>query len=558
MIETIEINNFAIIDSIQIEFDRGLSALTGETGAGKSILLDAINLVAGDRADMQQVKSGSDKADISVCFNITNSIDAKNWLIEHDLDSDDDCIVRRTLSSNGRSRGYINGHNVTMVQLRTLCEQLLDIHGQHEHQSLQKPQVQLELLDNYHKNQALVNTVEDSFKAWKKLQKQIQDIQQSTQQREQRIDLLQLYCDELTSLNLKPGEYDKLQSDYKKLANAEDLLRTVSSVLEQLADNENLNVQQLISSCEQSLSSQLVSDNNLQSTCTLINQSSILIQEAIIELRHYQDSIDVDQKALDDLNQRIVNCQTLARKHHVECNDLPELTEKLNTELSDLVTHGNDLDVLIEQQSEAEKLLVESASQLSAIRQSTALELSKKITGVMQQLGMNDGSFSIQVTADQSLKSVKAHGIDTVTYMVSANPGVPLRPLTKVASGGELSRISLAIQVIMSESATIPTLIFDEVDSGVGGGIAEMVGNKLRLLGHQHQVLCVTHLPQVASQAHQHYKVSKTSQNGITGTQIEKLDDEMRLEEIARMLGGMTITEQSRAHADEMIRKYGT
>lgn len=553
MLESIQIKNFAIIESLQLEFDQGMTALTGETGAGKSILLDAIKLISGDRADSDSIKSGEDKAEISVCFDISNQAEADDWLQNNELSSDGECIIRRVLYANGRSKAFINGYTTPLSQLKEIAQLLVDIHGQHEHQSLQKPLVQQQLLDAYSGNAELLTTVKTKFNEWRKLKQQYEAVKSGSQEREQRIDLLRLYCQELNELGLAPGEIDQLQNDYKRLSNAGQLLETSGQVLGLLYDNEETTAQSLLSSCQKALSDQLQTDPRLTSSHELINNALIQIQEASDELRAYQDSIDLDAEHMDHLNQRIANVQTLARKHHVQADDLSALTISLNKELADLQSNEHDLDSITNALEQANREYLLSARELSTQRKQTAQSLSEQITTVMQQLGMQGGQFSVQIESQEDESSFRQTGIDQISYFVSANPGQPPKPLNKVASGGELSRISLAIQVILSESSLIPTLIFDEVDSGVGGGIAEIVGNKLRQLGDNRQVFCVTHLPQVASQAHHHFRVEKNKSANSTTTEVDALSDEERLEEVARMLGGVTITDQTRAHASEMI-----
>lgn len=553
MLESIQIQNFAIIEALQLEFNQGMTALTGETGAGKSILLDAIKLISGDRADSDSIKIGEDKAEISVCFDISDQLEASDWLQANELESDGECIIRRVLYANGRSKAFINGYSAPLSQLRELAQLLVDIHGQHEHQSLQKPAVQQQLLDAYSGNAELLIAVKAKFKAWRKLKQQLEQVKSGSQEREQRIDLLKLYCQELNELNLSSGELNKLQDDYKRLSNAGQLLETTGQVLGQLYDNEETTAQSLLSNCQRALSEQMHIDPRLASSHELVNNALIQIQEASDELRAYQDSIDLDAEQLDLLNQRIASVQTLARKHHVQADDLVELTIALNKELEDLQSSEHDLDSIATALAHARREYLDSANTMSARRKATAQSLSEQITEVMQQLGMQGGSFVVQVEPQQDESSFRQSGIDQVSYLVSANPGQPVKPLNKVASGGELSRISLAIQVILSESSLIPTLIFDEVDSGVGGGIAEIVGNKLHQLGDNRQVFCVTHLPQVASQAHHHFRVEKNKSADNTSTEVVALSESERLEEVARMLGGVTITDQTRAHASEMI-----
>ena len=557
MLESIQISNFAIIDSLNLEFDRGLSALTGETGAGKSILLDAIKLISGDRAETDNVMANKEKAEICVSFDLGDHLLARKWLQDNEMASDHECIIRRVVFANGRSKAFINGHKAPLSQLKSLSQLMLDLHGQHEHQSLLKSRAQQQLLDTYMGDNQLTADVRQKYNDWQAIRNRLEQLKLGSIEREQRIDLLNLYCQELTSLNLVEGEIDNLQNEYTRLSHAGNLLENTSNVLGLLYDNDDNTVQGFLSYCEQTLGDQLVHDKALSTSHELIASALIQIQEASNELRDYQDSIDQAPERLDWLNRRIASTQDLARKHHVQVEQLPELTRELNTELETLVNSEENKEKLQRELDHKRSLYLNAANQLSVKRQETALSLSAQITRVMQQLSMQGGQFSIQVDELDSDSSFKSSGINTISYLVSANPGQPLKPLSKVASGGELSRISLAIQVILCESSRIPTLIFDEVDSGVGGGVAEIIGKKLRLLGENRQVFCVTHLAQVASQAHHHFRVDKTQKLTGTTTQVTALSPEQRLEEIARMLGGITITEQTRAHASEMIAEQG-
>ena len=553
MLESLQIKNFAIIDSLQLEFDDGMTALTGETGAGKSILLDALKLVAGDRAESDSIRNGEEKAEISAHFNLDACPAAQQWLVENEMQADGECLIRRLLMANGRSKAFINGSNATLVQLRQLCDQLIDIHGQHEHQSLQKPQVQRELLDAFIADSQLLKQLSDKHAGYRELERRLQQAQSGAQQREQRVDLLCLYSDELNQLDLGDAEFESLQLEYRRLSNAGQLIEKVGSVIELLYENEDHSVQSALSLCDHQLAELVELDQGLTPSQELINAALIQVEETTNELRAYIDRIELDDERLEWLNQRIASVQDLARKHRVEISALPELTRQFNEELQQLNSGAFDLEAIRAELEKAEQDYLFSAHELSHRRETTAKGLSDQISGIMQELGMEGGRFSIEVQQNTDASAYRASGIDTISYLVSANPGQPLKSLARVASGGELSRISLAIQVIMSESSQIPSLIFDEVDSGVGGGIAEIVGKKLRLLGADRQVFCVTHLPQVASQAHHHYRVEKLRDKGNTTTAVVLLDDIERREEIARMLGGVTITEQTRAHASEMI-----
>ncbi len=550
MLESLHIRNFAIIDSLQLEFDRGLTALTGETGAGKSILLDALKLIAGDRADSETIRSGCDKAEISACFNLADCESARQWLAQNEMTADDECVIRRILSSGGRSKAFVNGASATLAQLRELCDLLIDIHGQHEHQSLQKNTVQRELLDAFVGESRLLEEVAHKHVTLRDLERQLQEAEAGAQAREQRIDLLRLYCEEMMQLDPAAGDFEALLAEFRRLSNAESLLKQSGEALARLYDDETHNVQAALSQCVRELAELAVTDAGLGASHELLNGALIQVQEAVVELRAWRDAIEIDDARLDAVNQRIAGLQSLARKHRVEVDELAALAESLAAELDELQGDNYDVDTLRSRLQQAQADYDFSADELSRKRSLTAGNLSEQISGVMQQLGMTGGRFVIEVEPGQT---ASIHGSDRIRYLVSANPGQPPKTLARVASGGELSRISLAIQVIMSESSLIPSLIFDEVDSGVGGGVAEIVGRKLRQLGTDRQVFCVTHLPQVASQAHHHFRVEKLSGDGQTRTDVSPLTADARLEEIARMLGGVEITAQTRAHASEMI-----
>ncbi len=550
MLESLHIGNFAIIDALELEFDRGLTALTGETGAGKSILLDAIKLIAGDRAGSDSIRGGCERAEISAHFDLADVPPARDWLAANDMLDGDDCVIRRVLSTGGRSKAFINGAGATLTQMRALCDLLVDIHGQHEHQSLQQSRVQRELLDGFVGEADLVAAVRRDYETCRELEARLEAARGGAHEREQRIDLLRLYCDELESFGAVTGEAESLQAEYRRLANAGALLDKTAAIVDLLYDNDELNLQAILSQCIADLADLRQSDESLANSHELISAAAIQLDEATAELRRYRDTIELDENRLEAVNERIAALQSLARKHRIDADELPQLAVRLADELAALESDAYDLDAITAELERARDAYRGRAGELSQKRKKTAARLSREITAVMQELGMQGGHFEIEVAPGEAFT---ASGLDAIRYLVSTNPGQPPRPLSRVASGGELSRISLAIQVIMSESSRIPTLIFDEVDSGVGGGIAEIVGNKLRLLGGNRQVFCVTHLPQVASQAHHHYRVEKSSAAGETRTAVTVLGADARREEIARMLGGVKITEQTRAHASEMI-----
>jgi len=554
MLTHIHIWNFAIVEQLDIEFESGLTVLTGETGAGKSILLDALNLALGDRADSSVIRHGSDKAEISVSFSLHDAAEALNWLVEHDMQSEDECIIRRTISRNSASRAFINGIPATVQQLRELGEMLVDLHGQHEHQSLLQREVQRRLLDDYANHKELLSQLSDSFQNWQDLQTQWQRLSTANRDRDSRLELLRYQIQELESLNLQAGESESLEAEHKRLANASNLLQTAQQVLATLEENEDNAVQQALAECQGDISELIRVDDRLQAISELLNNALIQVQECVSELRHYADNLELDPEHLQEVEQRLNAMHGLSRKHRVEAEALVALLPALQQERDDLEQADIKLDGLQKQIQQARDTFVKCAARLSQSRNKTARLLSEKISDAMQGLSLQGGKFEIRLEAVPE-ERWNALGCEQVEFLVSANPGQPLKPLQKVASGGELSRISLAIQVITAQAARIPTLIFDEVDVGIGGRVAEIVGLQLRALGQQRQVVCVTHLPQVAALGHHHLQVSKQTGKDTTITEIKQLDNQQRIDEVARMLGGIEITDQTLSHAREMIER---
>ena len=554
MLTHIHIRDFAIIDTLDLDLHTGLTALTGETGAGKSILLDAIGLVLGDKADSQTVRHGADKTDITVSIDISQTPSARTWLQAQAFNHDEEiCILRRVVTQQGKSRAWINGSPTNLSQLRELGEQLVDIHGQHEHQSLMKKDAQRQLIDAFAGNDEWLIATRRAWQTWKQLNERVIALTTQQQQFQERVDLLRFQAQELETLALQPDEITQLDEELNRLANAEQLRTTAAQSYDQLYDAEPSlysNLGRMIYELEQ----QARIDPQLNNAVELLTSSQIQLQEAAALLRDYAEALEIDPQRLQWVESRIAEIRHIARKYRLEPPALLEKLAAIQQELAQLNSDDYDLDALTEQLHNATQTYLQQAQQLTASRQAAAQQLAQGVTQAMQSLGMQGGEFAIQVTPLQSKTShFQATGMDSVEFMVSANPGQPLKPLVKVASGGELSRISLAIQMIAAQKVTLPALIFDEVDTGIGGGIAEVVGKQLRTLGTNRQVLCVTHLPQVASQAHQHYKVTKIKGQSHTSTGIEPLTATQRVEEIARMIGGMEITAATRALAEEML-----
>ncbi len=551
MLRHLHIRNFAIVDSLEIDFRPGMSVLSGETGAGKSILLDALGLTLGDRADSGVIRHGADRAEISAEFEISDLPEVAAWLEEHELTSEGECLLRRTIGADGRSRGFINGQPVPIQSLKELGEQLVDIHGQHAHQSLLKRDIQRRLLDAYAGQLDLAKAVANQFRQWQQLQQEYDSLSQAAAERDSRLELLRFQVEELEALQPAPGELAELDQEHSRLSNANRLLEGAQTAVNLLDADEGQSASSVLEQSLRLLQELQTVDATLDNPLQLLEGASIQLKEAVSELRHYADGMELDPERLAQLEQRIADLHNLGRKHRVAPEELPGLLQQLQQELDELNASDSRLQGM---QAEIEKSYAEYnqlAQQLSAGREKAAKKLAEAVSANMQELGMGGGRFDIALLPLE--KGPSASGLESVELRVSANPGQPLQPLSKVASGGELSRISLAIQVITVSQEGIPTLIFDEVDVGIGGGVAEMVGRQLRKLGENRQVLCVTHQPQVASQGHHHFRISKQSDGKETRTVVQAIDGDVRVEEVARMSGGVNITEQTLEHARQLI-----
>jgi DNA repair protein RecN (Recombination protein N) len=553
MLTHIHVRNLAIVDEIEVELSDGMTTLTGETGAGKSILVDALGLVLGDRADSAVIRHGCERAEISAGFHIQNQPAIIAWLANRDLDRDGECQLRRIINLEGRSRGYINGQTVPMQSLRELGEQLVDIHGQHEHQSLLRSGVQRQLLDAFGAQQPLLDKLSDIHADWKAVNTELKGLYEDDGERDARLDLLRYQQQELQTLGLGSEDIDGIDEEHARQANAGRLLEASQRGLQRLDNDEGASVVSLLGQTLDELGELSELDKGLQETTQLLAEAGVLVQEGVESLRQYADRLDIDPERLQWLEQRIGTLHDLSRKHRCNPRELPAVEERITRELDRIEHAGEHRDALQARLATMEQAYLDTARQLTSKRKKAARAFGKAITAAMQTLGMSGGVFSVHVR-DRADVMFSPAGMDDIEFMVSANSGQPVRPLSKVASGGELSRISLSIQVISAGSETIPTLIFDEVDSGIGGGVAEIVGQKLRELGNDRQVLCVTHLPQVAALAHQQLQVSKLSGKDTTRTRIRPLNDDERIDELARMLGGVKITGQTREHAREMLQ----
>ncbi len=549
MLKHLLIRDFVIVDTLELDFSSGFTALTGETGAGKSILIDALSLALGERADSAMVRAGCDKADISAEFDIAALPQLQAWLREQELEGDEGiCLLRRTLDAGGRSRGFINGGSATQQQMREAGAYLLDIHGQHAHQSLLRADAQRELLDSQAGLTEQAAGVAAAWKAWQTLHRRRLQLEQNAEAVAAERELLAFQSSELQALNFSESEWSELQADHARLSHAASLIEAAQFGVDALSESDTACLAQL-NALTSRLRAGLEFDAGLQDTLTMLESAQNELQEAVYALRHYQEKLDADPARMRQQEQRIADVMEAARKYRVKPEQLPQKLQEFTQRLEELGGSA-DLDALAKQDEAAQQSYLAAAKKLSAARGKAAKALSDEITAAMQTLAMQGGQFAVALLP---LAEGNAHGLESVELQVSANPGTPLRSLAKVASGGELSRISLAIQVAASRAASVPTLIFDEVDSGIGGRVAEIVGSLLRKLGQRHQVLCVTHLPQVAAQADHQWQVSKQSSAGQTLSNIQVLGEAQRIEEIARMLGGATITDTTRKHATEML-----
>lgn len=551
MLAQLTISNFAIVRELEIDFHAGMTAITGETGAGKSIAIDALGLCLGSRADGSMVRLGASRADICARFTLADTPSAKHWLAENQLDEGQDCLLRRTISSDGRSRGFINGTPVPLSQLRELGQHLIQIHGQHAHQLLLKPEHQKDLLDAYADQPLLLAEMRKAYQNWHQSCRQLAQYQQQVSERESRRQLLQYQLKELNEFAPQAGEYEQIDEEYKRLANSGQLLSLSQSALYLLADGEEQNIVSLLYTARNQLTELAELDSKMNDLIVMLDDASIQVSEASDELRHYSERLEMDPNRLYELEQRLSRQMNLARKHHVSAEELPELHRQLLEEqqaLDDQETNQAELSEAVQRHYQQ---AVAVAEQLHEKRQYFADELTHLITQSMQALSMPHGKFKIQVQFEP--EHLNMEGADRLEFQVTTNPGQPLQALAKVASGGELSRIALAIQVITAQKMETPALIFDEVDVGISGPTAAIVGQLLRQLGESTQVMCVTHLPQVAGCGHQHYFVSKETDGEVTETQMNRLDKKARLQELARLLGGSEVTRNTLANAKELL-----
>jgi DNA repair protein RecN (Recombination protein N) len=548
----IQIRDFAIIDSVELELSHGLTVLTGETGAGKSILVDALLLAAGGRAGIEVVRHGTERAEVSATFAVDDNDLACAWLTEQSIDHDGECVLRRVVSADGRSRGYVNGQAMPIQSLRQLGEMLVDVHGQMEYQSLVRRTAQRELLDRSGDHLDLVEITSERWRSLAGLQEERDRVSAYAQDRDARLELLRYHLSEFQALDLKPGEIEELTSERTRLSQGGRLATGAQEITQLLREAEDVNAEHAVSRALSIARNLREVDARLEPIANTIDESLIALREAVAAIDRYLSELDADPERQEWVEHRLAAIESIARKHRVQPGELIELRGQLAAEFQRLETLEASVEQIQKKLDAAQADFARTCADLSRARVDAAHRLGERITTLMQTLGMPGGIFEIAVRP-LSLADAGPHGTDDIEFLVSANPGQPPRSLAKVASGGELSRISLAIQVAAVQSNDASCLVFDEVDTGVGGGVAEIVGRQLRALGEHAQVLCVTHLPQVASQAHAHVKVTKLTDGRTTRTSLHPLSRDERIEEIARMLGGVDVTDKARLHAAEML-----
>ncbi|WP_062267490.1 DNA repair protein RecN [Endozoicomonas arenosclerae] len=552
MLTQLSISNFAIVDQLDLDIESGMTVITGETGAGKSIMLDALGLATGDRTDSHCVRQGSQKAEIHASFDISQCPSAHEWLEQKELASDNECILRRVITKEGRSRAYINGTLSPLSDLRSIGELLIDIHGQHESQSLLKKNNHRLLLDDFAGTRKLASEVGRIASQYNQTYQELENLTNNRKEQDERIQLLSYQLQELEQLSLQEGELEQLEKELRQLTHAESTLSVCHQINDICSDNEAGNILQQLTMCMHRLGDLQMDHPAINNTLEMISSAHIQVEEAVGEINHFIDHFDADPNRMQEVDERLSAIYDLARKHRVQPEELLDKQSTLNSELESIQFSDERSEDMQQQLIQLKNDYQEKSTKLSKKRSSSASKLEKQVTKRMSLLGLPHGQFSISLTAVENI-TLCPHGAEDIEFLVTTNPGQPPRALAKVASGGELSRISLAIQVITAQTSHIPSMVFDEVDVGIGGGTAEIVGSMLRELGEKSQVLCVTHQPQVASQGHQHLHVSKRVRNEKTSTEITGLMGDRRVKEVARMLGGVEMTQSSLTHAEEML-----
>ena len=554
MLTQLTINNFAIVRQLDIELAKGMSVITGETGAGKSIAIDALGLCFGQRVETSMVREGQERAEICATFQLESQNPAYQWLNDQELQDPDnptECILRRVINADGRSKAFINSTPVSASQVKEIGQYLVHINGQHASQLLLKNDYQLQLVDNFAAYPELLVKMREDYQTWKNLQNQVKTFQQKVIENEARKQLLQYQVDELDEFNLRPNEYLELEDEQRRLSSSEQLTQLSQSALQILSENDTVNIDSLLYRATQYIDELAELDPQYAEVQSMLNDALIQVQEATSEVRNLSSNIEQDPQLLQEIEQRISQVLQLARKHQVKPEDLVEHHKKLKAELTALLDFSESEEMLIEQEKLAFEQMQVTATALTASRQESAVRLAQNVTQSIKQLAMENAEFYVELNAD--LDKVGSNGADNVIFTLRSNLGQQPQPLAKIASGGELSRISLAIQVLTSDQSAIPTLIFDEVDVGISGKTASVVGKLLRQLSERCQVLCVTHLPQVACHGHHQFNVEKFIVDNKTETQMTALSQAERVPALARLLGGSEITELALANAQEML-----
>ena len=554
MLTQLTINNFAIVRQLEIELAKGMSVITGETGAGKSIAIDALGLCLGQRIETSMVREGQERAEICATFFIEPTNPAYQWLQEQELqdpDNPSDCILRRVINADGRSKAFINSTPVSASQLKEIGQYLIHINGQHASQLLLKNDYQLQLVDTFAHHNDLLAQMREDYRAWKNLQTQVKNFQQKVAENEAKKQLLQYQVEELDEFALRPNEYLELEEDQRRLSNSEQLTQLSQSALQLLSENETVSIDSMLYRATQYIDELSELDPRYASVQTMLNDALIQVQEATSEVQHLASHIEQDPMLLQEIEQRLGQALQLARKHNVKPEDLVEWHQKLKAELTALLDFSESEERLILEEKAAFEKMQHTAKQLHESRCQAAGKLAQQVTHSIKGLAMENAEFFIEVNSD--LTKVAANGADNIVFTLRSNLGQQAQPLAKVVSGGELSRISLAIQVLTSDQSAIPTLIFDEVDVGISGKTASVVGKLLRQLGDKCQVLCVTHLPQVACHGHHQFNVEKFTIDDKTETKMTALSQEERVPALARLLGGSEITDLALANAREML-----
>lgn len=550
MLTHLQLRDLAIVDRVELEFKPGLSALTGETGAGKSIIVDALLLAAGGRAGPDVVRHGAERAEVSASFTVPTGA-ATDWLQEQSIEHQGEVVLRRVVGADGRSRAYLNGQVVSLQALREFSDFVIEIHGQQEFQHLIKRSAQRDLLDAHAVPSALREAVAAAYSAYRACRDRYESLKAAADQRDSRLDYLQFQLAELKAEVSTRDQIELCMSEQKRFANRGRLAAAARAALDLTYESDGGNAHDILAKAGAAIRVPAEADAELAAAAALLQEAQVASREAASALQHYLEALDVDPARLEELERRAAGLEALARKHRVAVTDLPDVLAQTERECADLQASGVTLAQLEQQLTELSQHFQSAAGALSKSRVAAAADLGAQISRLMQSLGMLGGRFEVRIESDP--RAFAAHGVDDIDFLVSANPGQPLKGLAKVASGGELSRISLAIQVAAAANTTALCMVFDEVDAGVGGAVAEIVGRQLRELGLRAQVLCVTHLPQVAAQAHTQFRVIKLSDGKSTRTAVNVLNAEERVEEIARMLGGVSITDTARDHAREML-----